>query len=351
MKRKLKALTYQVLTYEPLLAHMRRRAGSGQVAVLMYHEIAEDDRNIESWSVVRRNDFLRQIDSLRRSYDLLTLDEALQRVARPVAGGRPGAVLTFDDGNRGHADILLPIVEREHIPVTLYVATGHIEQQRCYWFDRVVNALQVPVPMDLDLSSEGLGRYAIGHSAGPANWGQISRLLEDLKELPSERCETVSDLIVERAARIGPSQAKVAPLTMDGVRCLAASDMVTLGAHTHGHELLTQVSEPTARASILASRDLLQQWSGRQVRHFAYPSGRTDDSRCLLVERLGFASAVTTKFGYLCAETPKFQIPRIGIGRYETLETFKFRLTWARSLAVLQERRWSQSKEAGPMSG
>lgn len=351
MKRKLKAVAYQVLTYEPLLAHLRRRAGSGQVPVLMYHEIAEDDLNIESWTVVRRNDFLRQIDSLRRSYELLSLDEALQRITRPPGGARPGVVLTFDDGNRGHAEVLLPIIERERIPVTVYIATRHIEQQRCYWFDRVVNALQAPGPIDLDLSAEGLGRYAINRSAGPGNWEQISRLLEDLKELPPERCETVSDLIEERAARIGVGKAKVAPLTIEGVRSLAASDMVTIGAHTHGHELLTQVSPQTARETIVISRDLLQQWSGKPVRHFAYPSGRTDEASCSLVERLGFASAVTTKFGYLRPETPKFQIPRIAIGRYETLETFKFRLAWARSIAALQERRRSESKQAGATLG
>ncbi len=349
MKRKLKALAYQVLTYEPLLAHLRRRVGPGQVPVLMYHEIAEDDLNIDSWTVVRRDDFLRQIDSLRASYDLLSLDEALQYVLRPAPGARPGAVLTFDDGNRGHAEVLLPIIERERIPITLYIATGHIEQQRCYWFDRVINALQVPGPMDLDLSAEGLGRYAINHSVGPGKWEQISHLLEDLKNLPPDRCETVSDLIEVRAARIGVSKAKVAPLTVEGVRTLAASDMVTIGAHTHGHELLTQVSAQTARESILLSRDLLQQWSGKPVRHFAYPSGRADDASCSLVEHLGFASAVTTKFGYLGPDTPKFQIPRIGIGRYETIETFKFRLTWARTLAALQERRSAQSKKADSM--
>jgi len=351
MKRKLKALAYQVLTYEPLLAHLRRRAGAGQIAVLMYHEIAEDDLNIESWSVVRRNDFLRQIDLLRSSYELLSLDEALQRVSGPPVGRRPGAVLTFDDGNRGHAEVLLPIIERERIPITLYIATGHIEQQRCYWFDRVVNALQVPGPIELDLSAEGLGRYIINQSDGPGAWGPISCLLEDLKALPAERCETLSDLIEERAARMGEGKAKVAPLTIEGVRSLAASDMVTIGAHTHGHELLTQVSAQTASETVLKSRELLQRWCGKQVRHFAYPSGRTDDASCKLVERLGFASAVTTKFGYLCADTPRFQIPRIGIGRYETPETFKFRLAWARSLSALQERRWAQSKAASPMSG
>jgi len=341
MNRNLKALAYQVLTYEPLLALVRRRAGPGQVAVLMYHEIAEDDLDIESWTVVRRDDFLRQIDSLRSSYDLLGLDEALQRVTHPGANACPGVVLTFDDGNRGHADVLLPIIERERIPITLYVATGHIEQQQCYWFDRVINALQVPAPIELDLSAEGLGCYAVNHSAGPGNWQQIARLLEDLKQLPSERCETLSELIEERAARSGVSRAKVVPLTIEGVRALAASDMVTIGAHTHGHELLTQVSAQTARETIVTSRDLLQQWCGKPVWHFAYPSGRTDEANCSLVERLGFASAVTTKFGYLRADTPRFQIPRIGIGRYETIETFKFRLTWAQTLSALQERRWS----------
>ena len=51
-------------------------------------------------------------------------------------------MLTFDDGEVGLHTHLLPFVEQEQVPVTVYVATGQIETGQPYWFDRVMNAMQ-----------------------------------------------------------------------------------------------------------------------------------------------------------------------------------------------------------------
>ena len=45
-------------------------------------------------------------------------------------------------GHSGWLEHLAPIVEREALPVTLYVATGHVQSGQPYWFDAVVNAVQ-----------------------------------------------------------------------------------------------------------------------------------------------------------------------------------------------------------------
>src|SRR6187200_2180919 len=110
----MRRLLIGLLATEPLLDRARRRSAPG-VTVLMYHEVLADGDSV-----------------------------------------RPAAVLTFDDGGAGNHQHLLPVVEEARVPVTVFVATGHVESGQLYWFDRVVNALQVVEPISLDMRDVGL---------------------------------------------------------------------------------------------------------------------------------------------------------------------------------------------------
>ncbi len=60
-----------------------------------------------------------------------TLDEGLATLDRPeeAVGERPVAV-TFDDGTADFVEEALPVLVRHRIPVTLYLATAFVEEQR-----------------------------------------------------------------------------------------------------------------------------------------------------------------------------------------------------------------------------
>jgi peptidoglycan/xylan/chitin deacetylase (PgdA/CDA1 family) len=310
-----------------VLPWLRRRVLRDCVSVLMYHEVVADDTQIEAWTAVRRSDFLRQLDYLQQHYDLLTMNAAMARLTATPAGGaeRPAAVLTFDDGNVGNLDIMLPIVEERRVPVTVYVATGHVETGRGYWFDRLVNALQGMPGTCLNLRRHGLQCYNINFRSGAGNWAEYHRLLLALKaQRPGRREEIVED-IVARAPK-AERRGQLLPLSVEGVRRLGASPQVTLGAHSHGHELLPQVGVEVARQSITHCRQLIESWSGRPVGHFAYPSGDYDEASVALVRDLGFATAVATDPGLWRRPTSPWRIPRIAVGRYDSMSAFKINL-------------------------
>ena len=47
----------------------------------------------------------------------------------------------------------------------------------------------------------------------------------------------------------------------------------TIGAHTHTHPVLSQISLASAKAEIRTSQEILQEILGEPIRHFAYPYG------------------------------------------------------------------------------
>lgn len=308
-----------LLATEPLLRRARRRSPPG-IAVLMYHEVLADDDTAEAWTAVRVSELRRQIEYLKSAVDILSIDEALTR--GPAT--RPAAVLTFDDGGAGNHQFLLPVVKETRVPVTVFVATGHVESGHLYWFDRVVNALQVVKPLSLDLRDVGLDVYDVGPPSGASNWARIQRLLVDIKAAGVERNEELAGIVEERARAAGGAvHAPLQPMTVEQVRELAACPHVTIGAHSHAHSLLTQMSGADTTADVARSRRLLQQWTGQSVEHFAYPSGAYDARVRDNVVACGFRTAVTTESRLWRSGCDAFAIPRMSVGRYDAARKFR----------------------------
>jgi len=323
----LKRLCYDALASEPIARRLRHRMLSGKTLVLMYHELAEDDVDIESWTVVRKSDFVRQMAYLRAHFDVVSLEDAIAMHWSTHARPRPQVVLTFDDGDQGNADVLLPVVRELKLPVTVFIATRQVVEQGSYWFDRVVNALQTVEPVCVDLRSQGMSRYDINRVRGAANWAVMQRLLTDMKGLPTALREHAVEHVLEmlRGKAIRP-QCRIAPLNEKGLKALSASPFVTIGAHSHCHNILTQLDPAAVEESVATSKRLLESWTRKEVWSFAYPNGDYDELISDTVRRAGFRCAMTTGDRLWTRDDLQYGIPRMGVGRYDSLAHFALNL-------------------------
>jgi peptidoglycan/xylan/chitin deacetylase (PgdA/CDA1 family) len=322
--KRLKTLGKRALTAEAPYAVLRACALRGNpVTLLTYHTIGADDEDFDAWTVLRRRDFLDQVERLRRNYDIVSLDDALTR----AESARPRVVLTFDDGHTGWHEHLLPIVEREALPVTLYVATGHVQSGVPYWFDAVVNAVQTVEPLTLDAGDAGLGRITLNRERGEVNWLRISALLEAMKaQQPAPRDALAARIVAAAEACRRPRFRALAPLAVAQVRELAQSRWVTIGSHSHGHQLLDRIDLDMARGSIGRSMTLLAEWTGRTVTHFAYPNGNYNAALAAALPALGVTSAVATRHGLWRGDGSRFELPRVNVGRFDDAARWRLNL-------------------------
>lgn len=321
-----KTAMYRLAAWEPLYGPVRQRRLSGKAVVLMYHELAEDGDDVEAWTVVKRTDFMKQMDYLRSKFDVLSLSQAIARMARPDTSSRPMAVVTFDDGDRGARDVLLPVIEALDLPATIFVATGQVQDRKPYWFDRLVNALQVDALVTVTLPAASSSVYMINETRGAQNWARIQQLLSSLKKLePAEREQAVDDAIKSIGSH-EPRSRGIAPLSKSDIRELADCPLVTIGAHSHCHNILTQIDRQAAFESAARSKELLESWTGRRVSYFAYPNGDFNDAVVSAVMEAGFEAAVTNAPRPWERGEKPFTLPRIGVGRYDSLDVFKLGL-------------------------
>ncbi|MGE8942944.1 polysaccharide deacetylase family protein [Leptospira interrogans] len=321
-KRLAKVALASPLPYALLTARALRKS---PITVLCYHTIRPDNEPIDAWTAVRRSDFVRQMEFLHARYDIVSLDDAFDGGAMP--GERPRAVITFDDGEVGLYDSLLPLVAEMRLPVTLYVATGQIEAGRAYWFDDVMNALQADGAFTIDLQAAGLKAWKIGPRRGAARWAAIADILNTLKGVtPAKRAE-VAAAVVAQAPRPGSRMFKpLQPMSIAQLQELARNELVTIAAHSHCHSLLDQIPVSQVRESVAYSRALLEEWTGRSVKHFAYPNGNHNKSVEEVVAGLGFRSATALNDRLWRRGMDHFALPRVSIGRYDDFERFKLRL-------------------------
>lgn len=312
-----------VLGLAPVQAALRTVAlRHDPITVLCYHTLGPDQGGPDAWTVLRVADFRAHVARLAQGYDIVSLDDALTAGPGRKRHGRPRAVLTFDDGEAGLFRHLLPLLDDLRVPVTIFVATGQIETGRPYWFDRIMGALgeearQVTLP--------DLGKWQFPAGAGPDRWAVMGGLLEALKRVDRDQRDRLTDrILADNPLPVG--RPPLAPLTQAELAALAASPWVTIGAHSHCHNLLDQIPLDEATASMQRSRSLLQGWTGQEVAHFAWPNGNHTAALGRAAADIGFRTAAALGGGLWLRDADLFALPRVPVGRYDDAARLALRL-------------------------
>jgi len=149
------------------------RQGRAPVTILFYHRVADDPPSVPAngWTI-SNDDFTRQIEWLRKRFDMVSLEEA-QRRLRGGTCQRPAVSITFDDGYAENCQHALPFLIREKIPCTYFVCTDNVLQNIPFPHDV---ALGRPLPVNTveqltELSAAGI--EIGGHTRTHIDLGQI----------------------------------------------------------------------------------------------------------------------------------------------------------------------------------
>jgi peptidoglycan/xylan/chitin deacetylase (PgdA/CDA1 family) len=121
----------------------------------------------------------------------------------------------------------------------------------------------------------------------------------------------------------------------DELVTLAADPLVTIGAHTVSHPILSKLPERQVRSEMEMSRRVIEAALGTPPQHFAYPIGdpaAAGPREFRIASELGFKTAVTTRPGVLFADHREHlcALPRISVnGEYQQLRYLQVLLSGA----------------------
>jgi len=292
----------------------------------MYHEVLEENINYDAWTVVKKCEFRRQMEYLKNNYLVISMNDASDIMNRKGKECEHYALVTFDDGYSGNYNVVMPIMTELGLPFTVFCSTNYIERGDLYWWDKVIySALNCRTK--ISLTEFFLGVYDFRKSqTAEQRWVEIQRLLTDLKQAGKETRENIVSVIMMKNGNSSKA-CPMRPLTIEQVKELANNELVTIGSHSHTHDILTELSLDEAYGNILRSRNHLIKWSGQRVNYFSYPNGDYSTELMKAVKNAGFLCAVTTENRKWKSTDSVFAIPRIGIGRFDSINKFKATLT------------------------
>ncbi len=286
--------------------------------ILRYHSVAPQDEAtyVSTTICLDPERFDEQIERIASHYDIISLDDAMDRLekGRP-AGSRPGVVITFDDGYRDNYQYALPILRRHGATATFYIVSDSISPAPAVWTVRLMQLFaggfsprgECPAPVEVDLSNPA------------AKGASTRRLTQWLRGISAPEREEALDALVAWSGNGRPDDAGIM-MTADELREMADAGM-TIGAHTCTHPLLTAVSLVEAEREIIESRAVLEKVIGRPVTHFSYPnpgSGQHENAAVrAMVERAGYRTATTSQSGIVRADCDPFALRRFGVNSEE----------------------------------
>lgn len=284
------------------------------VVVLIYHRVTRLESDPQRLSVTPEN-FHAQMCYLKDNFPLVRLDADWSGV------DRPSVAVTFDDGYADNVNKALPILEALGIPATFFISTGFVGSYTEFWWDDLerilLNKEHLPARFTLDTGHE-VREWSTKSAA------ELAQLYRDFHLLikclsPEQREQQLARLRSwAHVAEEGRTSHRVA--TLDELKRLARSELVTIGGHTVTHTRLSILSRDRQHEEITASMRQLETWSGLQVTVFSYPFGSWDDFTPETIDicrQAGLFRAVANIPGQYHTWTDPYQIPRNLVRNWE----------------------------------
>lgn len=283
-----------------------RGKGQGRLCIVNYHRILDrPDPLLESEPSAATFDW--QVALLRECFNVMPLADAIDTLARDRMPPRAVAI-TFDDGYRSTHDLAMPILKKFDLPATVFVTTGHIDDEGSMWNDVILEAIRRLPDTPMDLTELGLDVYPM---RSPADRKQTASVLtERCKYLPPHARSALTAKL-QALARNDLRQELM--LTADMIRTLS-NNRIDIGGHTVTHPILTRIDDDSARREIADNKQQLEAIIGKPVTMFAYPNGKRgtdfDQRHVQMVREAGYHAAFTTATGAATCTDDRFEFPR-----------------------------------------
>jgi len=300
-------------------------AGSTSAPVVIgYHRVVEDFEASAATSIpsmlVSRQMLERHLDWLGRRFRFVSLDELGARHDARDGSLDPVAAVTFDDGYGDFYEQAFPLLQKKGIPAAVFVVTGLVSTTGVQAHDKLYLLLARRLA-ERSLKPGGLAgllrRIGVSVPGMDANTPyQATRAL--IEALPQE---SIRRVIAALESAVSISEDTFKPfysLTWEMLDRMQRAG-VTIGSHTRTHIVMTNEDGQRVADEVSGSREEIERRLGTGVRHFAYPSGRFNNTSVDAVANAGY------RFGYtVCSHRdpghPQLTVPRTFLWEKSSLD-------------------------------
>jgi len=277
--------------------------------IIPYHMVVDKPNGF--YPEISIHDFEKQVAHLSKNYNVISLDEIVERVARRESL-RGCVAITFDDGFRDNYENAYPILKKYNIPATIFLITGDIENETAPWFIklRYIFMKTEKVFLQTQVNNEII---SVPMRTREEKFVASERLMRCLKQCSIEDRVRVLDKLYTELEVHDFYELNNLMLTWDQIKEMSENG-ISFGSHTVNHPVLTRVSLNKAGEEIWESKKVIEEKTGRMVRSFAYPFGKKggySEEISKILKDCGFTCAVTAEKGKNTRHSELFTLNRV----------------------------------------
>ncbi|MBF0619138.1 MAG: polysaccharide deacetylase family protein [Candidatus Omnitrophica bacterium] len=314
------------------------------VLILMYHGFLahEDGGELGPYlfNDVTAGRFEEQLCYLKKYYHPVSLMDVVAASEGKKTLPPYAVVLTFDDGYASNYEQAFPLLKKYHVPATVFVTTAFLDRKIALWSSRLAYSFARTQKERLKVMF-GAQEFDRPIRTPRERLSAYVAIKTFLKNIHQEQRE---GLIIPVEAALGVAlvpgdemPAFFQPLSWAQAREMAASDLVTIGSHTHEHFILGRTSVQEARRQLSLSKERIEAETGRPCILFCYPNGDEgdfSDTTSALVQEAGYCCALTTVPGHNDPARGLFTLKRMVVDRGMDLAYFKMHIVMVRQVLL-----------------
>lgn len=260
-----------------------------------------------------RPDFLEYCITRMRALgiDIVSLDDAVIRMASTDDHERPFVVFTFDDAYKDNLRHALPVLRRQNCPFTLYVPTALVDGAGEVWWQAIEDIIAQQNVITIEAERLDTSTVALKQGAYNVLYWRMRNMPEADRVVLMRRFADAHNYDLDR-------QCRDLIMDWDELRQFADEPLCTIGAHTVHHYELAKLPAEQARSEMAQSADILQAKFSHRPAHISYPIGGPASAgprEFELARELGFRTGVTTRPGGIYghhSQTPQ-ALPRVSL--------------------------------------
>lgn len=260
-----------------------------KLKILLYHRVSEHERSTFRNSLrVTPNSFERQICYLlRKTYNIISLQEAVHLLNHCIAIPENSIVITFDDGYRDFYHNAFPILRKYGVPATVFLTTRCIDSEERLWLDRIDYAILNTKKQKVCVNEREFNLTTIREKH--CLYLYLHKFLETMgkEEMDSYLYTIFEELDIQSIDTDRVS------LNWDEIREMAKCN-ISFGAHGVSHISLAHQLPEVVEEEIAVSKHRMDAELSQNTAFFAYPYGQQENFNERVAQHL-------KEFGFLCA--------------------------------------------------
>ena len=320
-------MSFKAVIYNAVTTPLRVAANliDPPAVVLIYHRVTNLEIDTHQLAVSPDN-FNDQIKYLKKSHNLITVDEFVHLLKTKKKFPKRTMLITFDDGYADNYLEALPILETHNAQAIFYITTSNLNTNQELWWDELERIMFTASHIPDELGFDNDGKFLSYPTATKEEAIQSHNKMHPIVkwQLPLQRENTLASL--RKQVQLNANGRTTHRLmTFDELKQMSKSHSTVIGAHTHSHSPLSIFNKEEQLMEMKKSKDILEQLLSIKINHASYPFGTKKDfniDSINVCNELGFEMTCANYYDQIHTWSNIQALPR-ALVRNWNLEEFK----------------------------